>query len=340
MTAEWRHVSGRFSAFIAGLRATPTERRQARAAAAEVARSLRPVFHPGLDFSHTGGTDHVVVGGFAKGTAMDSGPGESPAVDMLYLVPGGYRPRLVHGEGLLAPLFCEVAAALRDTLGGVELAPEGWLRVAPSRRGAAGPRAAVRLIPCSPCPRGGYLVGDSGLAATWRYCHPALERARLREADRISGDKATHLILMLKAWRRTERVPISALALEILVTEFVRIWTYQRRSLLFYDWMLRDFFFWLREQGGRVLAVPGAVEALALGHNWVGRADRAYRLAESAARLERENRNDEAERAWRKLFGPGTPRARRSLAAPPRLARPETAPAAGATSEDLSSGYG
>ena len=70
--------------------------------------------------------------------------------------------------------------------------------------------------------------------------------ARLEAADAASGNKASHLILMLKAWRRARRIDIGALALELLVTDFVSVWTYHRRSLLFYDWMVRDFFFWLR----------------------------------------------------------------------------------------------
>jgi hypothetical protein len=107
------------------------------------------------------------------------------------------------------------------------------------------------------------------------------------------------------------------LALELLACEFVGLWTYQRRSLLFYDWMVRDFFFWLGLQGRRALPVPGVMETVHAGDGWPDDAAAAYRTARRACRLERDNRDDDAREHWVDIFGP-------AFADAPAAARPDT----------------
>ncbi len=86
------------------------------------------------------------------------------------------------------------------------------------------------------------------------------------------------------------------------MSEFVGQWTYHRRSLLFYDWMVRDFYFWLITQGGRRLPIPGSVETVELGHAWLAHAQAAHAHARRACSLERDN--GDAAQAWRQIFGP------------------------------------
>jgi hypothetical protein len=208
---------------------------------------------------------------------------------MLYVLPDTWRE--------------EAAALERVVLSGLghgfaaTAAPEGWFAILPPVG-----EAAVRLVPAFACRRGGFLAAPPG--SGWRHLDPLGEMAALRRADRLSHGKATHLILMLKAWRRQRGVALSSLALEILVTEFVALWTYQRRSLFFYDWMVRDFFFWLGHQGRRELRLPGGHEVLALGDGWLADAHEAHAAAEAGCAAERESRGVEAARVWREMFGP------------------------------------
>ncbi len=301
MTAEWRNVTARFHEFIANLQPTPERRWAARKAAADVAACLRRRFHsadgfPTADPSAAGPGDYLVIGGHGKGTAIRPGC----TVDMLYVLPAALRPHGRPGEGAgPPPLIRDLAAVLRARYSAVEVAGKGWLACA---GGAAGQGTAVRLIPCFPCADGGFLIAAPGTG--WRHTNPPAEAAHLRRADRVSGNKATHLIVMAKAWRRARGVAIGAMALELLACEFVGLWTYQRRSLLFYDWMVRDFFFWLGHQGRRALAVPGAMETVHAGDAWLEDAAAAYGLARRACRLERDNRDREARDHWLDIFGP------------------------------------
>ena len=270
---DWRHVVERFLGFISGLRPTPAELRDAQGTVALVIANLRthfrradfsPVFKPPAEDAE----DHLVVGSHGKGTAIRHGR----VVDMLYTPSAGTRARIGGGRALMRELAC----ALAEQFPGVDWADEGWISVTP------GSPFTVRLLPASPCRDGGYLIENRAKASprdlgAWRYINPAAEAARLARADELSGNKATHLILMLKAWQRTHTLSIGSFALELLVTEFVSVWNYYRRSLLFYDWMMRDFFFWLRYQGERQLAIPGTLHSLYLDSSWQAAAERAYR---------------------------------------------------------------
>jgi len=314
MTAEWRHVTGHFHAFIGNLQPTPIERRRAHAAATEVADCLRRQFAPprpsrGRHLTAAGRParaldDHVVTGGYGKGTAVR--PARS--VDMLYILPAELRPPTALARPMIASMAGEMSAALAGTFATREEPDEGWLSV------RSFSDVEVRLTPCFRTGGDALMVAARGSGA-WLSTNPAAEAARLHQADLASGGKATHLIMMLKAWRRTHEVALTSLAIELLVTEFVLAWIYPRRSLLFYDWMVRDFFFWLVHQARRELLTPGALERLHLGDVWLEAAARAYAQARRACALEQDNREEEATREWRRIFGP-------SSAASPSACRP------------------
>jgi hypothetical protein len=307
MTAEWRHVTQRFRNFIANLQPTTDQRRAVQAAAADVAACLsEKLIPPG---PHPTAIDHMVIGGHAKGTAIQP----AQAADMLYILPAETRPSCGPRDGWESPLPHQLAAELEKRYTQVERAREGWLAVI-HEDNARQATIAVRVIPCFPFRDGGFLITRSHTEITWRYTDPTAENTALHEANQASANKATHLVLMLKAWRRARRVSVVSLALELLVCEFVSVWTYHRRSLLFYDWMIRDFFFWMGHQENRELLIPGGVELLQVGNHWIQEVQAAYRLAENACRLERDNRDDEATGRWQEIFGAGFSGAPASLA--------------------------
>jgi hypothetical protein len=292
MITEWRHVYRRFRNFLGALRPTPVQANLCTSTAVEVALGLRRSFRPG----GSAAADYLIIGGLGKGTAIQP----ADTVDLLYELPMTMRHNESPGGGPLVLL--DVAAALGQQYASVE-PDKRWLTVLPSPGGPA-----VRVIPAFPCAAGGYLMVDAGSpgagSSHWRQINPPAEAAKLDAADQASAGKATHLILMLKAWRRHRRIPLSPFGIELLVTEFVSVWNYQRRSLLFYDWMMRDFFFWLRFQGGQKMPIPGTPDALQFDRSWLGPAEEAYLNATQACLLERDNNNPEAEIRWRQIFGP------------------------------------
>jgi hypothetical protein len=323
MVTEWDHVVDRFEHFIAAINPSPSEDADMRAVVRATAHCLSEHYYGPPTRSGQFDKDYRIVGALAKGTAI--APAER--ADLLYILPDALRP--CAGKKLLDNLVA--AAARRYPI--LDVSPVGaqwgWVLIGGTPDLDDGDRA-IRAIPCFDCGGGkGYLTWRTDGARRWRHVNPDAELAELKRADAESGGKATDLVRMLKCWRDAHFVPLSGFALEILVSEFVRIWTYHRRSLLFYDWMVRDFFFWLRYQDARELRIPGTVEVLAIGEGWRAAASLAHDQAVAACRLERESRGGEAGLIWQVVFGhlfPLAPAAAGdALAGPgpvPRLAGP------------------
>ena len=278
MTDAWRHFFARFGGFNEHLRPSQSERCDALAAAADVARRLRSHFHP-LDellsdgFPGVGESDHLIIGGRGKGTATRS----VDAVDVLCVLPANLQLENRPATAGRA-LDLEMSSVLRKRFSDITQAPEGWLAVKPGE-GIPRHETVVRLIPCFPRrpaeERHAFQVADPGSATAWRSIDPAVEMACLQATDAASRNTARHLILMLKAWRQAGHIDIAELALELRITNFVSIWTYYCRGRLFCDGMVRDFFFWLRSQRDRAVPIPGGPESLSVGGSWLSSANDA-----------------------------------------------------------------
>lgn len=313
MTPGWRHVTRRFATFLTRLQAGEDEHRRAAAAAAEVAKLLRLRFASGPVTTEPP-IEPMMIGGFQKRTALR----HAPCVDLLFVLPDHYRtdrsPAARTGLCSWAGGILEMASVLVGRFGAVASSRDGWLTVDVSAR-PAGPTASpgttagkmkVRIVPAFLSGAGGLLVPARGGApgnSPWRRTAPLSELAHLDHADALADGKARDLVRIAKAWRLLSGAAIAPLALELLACEFSLIWVYRRRSALFYDWMVRDFFFWLAAQGKRELRLPGTDEIVRTGDGWQAAAEHAWRFAAEAADLERDNRESDAIACWCRVFG-------------------------------------
>ncbi|MDQ4678152.1 nucleotidyltransferase, partial [Stenotrophomonas maltophilia group sp. RNC7] len=53
---------------------------------------------------------------------------------------------------------------------------------------------------------------------------------------------------MTRAWKHYWDVPIGGLLLDTLAHNILKDWEYKQNSYLYYDWMSRDFFKYLKNQ--------------------------------------------------------------------------------------------
>ena len=302
MGGEWGNVFRRFDGFIAALHPTQDDLLELLAAAKEAGAILRAGRPPGDEL------DLHVIGSLAKGTAVR----RATAIDLVYLAPADATP-----DGIVATLAARFGEVRHGAGGAVSIAA----RTEPTHD------VRVDIYPASPGARG---LTALGCDAAVRL-NPDAEAQALAAANLTSGQKACHLIMMLKVWREAQSLSLPSLALDALVEEFVRIWIYNRRSFLFYDWMIRDFFFWLCYQADRDVTLFGTGTQLAIGAGWVQAAEFAYATAVEACRLERLNADQAARDRWGAIFGErflaiggaeGAPWTGPTLPPPPRPADP------------------
>jgi hypothetical protein len=303
---RWRHVGTHFERFLGRLEAGPDDYCWMLDAAARV---LHRVADADACFGAAARPLHrpLVVGAFGSRTALKG----DRCIDLLYVLPHRCEAgRPGDAAAREAPWRAALADLARRLDGGgqaAEATADGWLTVTLARPpGAPGTPPRVRVIPgftrsssAIHIPLPGRVPGN----APWQRIDPFTQRAHLARVDAMSAGKARALVRMAKAWARFGRVPIRPLALELLACEFVAVWMYRRRSIFFYDWMVRDFFFWLAAQHGRSLALPGTGEAIGTGTGWRQHAEDAHRAAARAADHERDNRTRAALASWRRVFG-------------------------------------
>jgi hypothetical protein len=87
----------------------------------------------------------------------------------------------------------------------------------------------------------------------------------------------------------------------------MNVWPYCQHDLFWYDWMIRDFFAYLLRKANGYLIMPGTSEAIALGNDWLGRAETAYKHAFNACIYEYDNYEALAGHEWKEIFGSAVP---------------------------------
>jgi hypothetical protein len=113
---------------------------------------------------------------------------------------------------------------------------------------------------------------------------------------------------MMKTWQRVCNVPMKSFVLELLAMEFLSSYQYASNSAVYFDWMTRDFFGWLKDQSQwHAVIVPGTYEMIYIGDDWRSRAESAYKRAVEATNLEVQGYKWLAGAEWQKIFGDDIP---------------------------------
>jgi len=298
----WAHVVAHFRTFLDNLELSPFERVDAEDKARRVARCLWQRYYLG-EFSPG---SYLIAGSYGKKTACRP-PSD---LDVLFLLPPQLLDRVERFSGnRQSQLLQQVKLALLDTFPNTELRADGQVVVAPFQS------YSVDVAPAFWRGDGTYLICNTAEGGSWKITNPAAERQLIRESDLATGGKATDLIKMLKSWKATCSVEIKSVSLEVLACVFVNRWAYRDKSLFWYDWLVRDFFEFMRFYKNGWTAIVGTEERIELGDNWWTKCETAYDRALKACRYETADLELEAALEWQKIFGVQFPRFRRLAAA-------------------------
>jgi len=107
---------------------------------------------------------------------------------------------------------------------------------------------------------------------------------------------------MIKCWQGECSVPLKSFWIELLVVRFLAQWEHAGKTSVYYDWMVRDFFYFLVNQAFGSVYAPGTGEAMYIGDAWKSRAESARDRAARACGYESQS-SSLAGPEWRKIFG-------------------------------------
>jgi hypothetical protein len=166
----------------------------------------------------------------------------------------------------------------------------------------------VEVVPAFELEGNRYVVCDTKNGGAYKETAPWHETVHIDEADKRNTNNLRPLVRMLKAWQAYCSVPIKSFHLELLAIEYIDQSAWRDKSLLWYDWLVRDFFDYLIRRANTHIRIPGTGELMWLSDNWKTKAESAHSRARYACVYEEQNLMLMAGDEWQKIFGTDIPR--------------------------------
>lgn len=166
---------------------------------------------------------------------------------------------------------------------------------------------AVELVPGFKLDNGQYWIPITTGGGSYKKFDPDAEIDHVKRSNDATGGNARDLVRMLKCWQSYCNVPMKSFWLELLAVEFLGGWQFKGNSKTYYDWMVRDFFGFLKRKSYAYLTVPGTWELLGIGSDWLSKAESAYNRATKAVQYEADKLPFSAGGEWQKIFGTDIP---------------------------------
>ena len=150
-----------------------------------------------------------------------------------------------------------------------------------------------------------YTFGDSNNGGSWKITNPIPEINAINYGNLLTNNNLKRLCRMTRSWKHFCNVPIKGLLIDTLAYRFLMNWNYKDKSYLYYDWMVRDFFEYLKNQkkDQYVWYAIGSGQAIYNYDNFRYKATIAYNKSVNAIKLESDGKKWSSKQKWREVFG-------------------------------------
>lgn len=248
------------------------------------------------------GTAHsFYTGSYGRGTAV----GATSDVDMVMQLPNEvYRQFDQYVGNGQSALLQSVRQAISATYSSSAVGADGQVVVVPFSDGIR-----FEVLPGFLNSAGSYNFPDSNGGGTWKVTNPNPEIAVIDEMDQASNQNLKRLCRMARAWKARWDVPIGGLLIDTLAYNFLRNSSYKDKTFVWYDYMSRDFFDFLRAQDstqGYWLS-PGAGQYVWRTGVFEYKATRCYNIAVGACSYQGDKYGWTARQKWREIYGTDFP---------------------------------
>lgn len=236
------------------------------------------------------------VGSYGRDTEVGTSD-----IDMLFQLPyskyeqyNGYS-----GNGQSA-LLQEVKKSIEKTYSVTNLGADGQVIIVPFNDGIT-----FEVVPAFGNKDGSFTYPDSNDGGKWRTTNPKPEIEAIRTTNNDTNGNLKNLCRMMRVWKSKWDVPMGGLLIDTLATQFIKTWEYRKNSYLYYDWMTRDFFQFLKNQDSNksYWLAPGSGQYVWRKGNFEYKATRCYNIALEAIKYETDNMPYSANEKWREIFG-------------------------------------
>jgi hypothetical protein len=223
-------------------------------------------------------------------------------VDMLMRLPYSYYETYnsYDGNGQSA-LLQAVRNSLQKTYSTTHLKGDGQVVVV-----SFNDDVTFEILPCFNNKDGvSFTYPDTNSGGSWKTTNPVPEIKAIRDGDALWNKNLKRLCRMARAWRYYCSVPIGGLLLDTLAYDFLESWNYKDKSYAYYDWMIRDFLYFLksRSESQQYWLAPGSGYRVFREGKFEYKALLSYNIAVSAVEHEAAEQDYTATTEWQKIFG-------------------------------------
>lgn len=110
---------------------------------------------------------------------------------------------------------------------------------------------------------------------------------------------------MARAWKDKNSVSMNGILIDTLAYKFIKNWQYKDKSYLYYDFMSRDFFDYLKDlsTGQNHWLAPGSNRYVYKSGSFQNKAKSAYDVANEAISYETNKHPYSSKQKWREIYG-------------------------------------
>lgn len=230
------------------------------------------------------------VGSYGRHTAIKG----ISDLDMLYIMPNGEWDN--YKDGGQSKLLSDTAAAIRARY------PKTTVRVDRLVVQAVYSNFTVEAQPVFEQSDGSFKYPDTYNGGSWKITRPREEIQAMSEFMADKNNNLRRLCKMIRAWKNKHGVGIGGLLIDTLAHNFLKsTGEYDDKSYLYYDYMSRDFFSYLKDlpEMDYLLAL-GSGQRVKVKKNFQRKAKKAHDLCLKAIEADgKDNQNDK----WRAVYG-------------------------------------
>ncbi len=287
-------VSERFSALLNNLTLTESQKDDGITKHKRVRNCLNQAYYSlNSDIRNS-----TLVGSWGKHTRIRP-PRD---IDVLFVLPDSVYHRFQRRTGnRQSALLQEVKGVLAAKYTSTAIRGDGPVVVIPFST------YAVELVPGFKLTNGQYWIPITSGGGSYKTFDPDAEINKVQDSNTDTGGNTRDLIRMAKCWQAVCAVPVKSFWLELWAIDFLAGWAYKGKSNVYYDWMARDFFAFLKGKANTYLYSPGTYDTMAVGDAWKSKVESAYSRALKAVQHEADKLPYSAGGEWLKIFGTDIP---------------------------------
>lgn len=150
-----------------------------------------------------------------------------------------------------------------------------------------------------------YTYPDTKNGGKWKTTDPRNEISAMNTRNNATSKNLKRLCRMARAWKDKHNVSMSGLLIDTLAYRFINEWSYKDRSYLYYDYLSRDFFEYLKDIDKNKLywLAPGSNRYVWKDRNFQNKASTAHNLSLEAIEHETKDRPYSSKKKWREIYG-------------------------------------